>query len=143
MPAIATFGVAIVFYSTSFGIGTDADSPTYAMAARSLLAGKGLTIQTADAAAPVPMTAFPPLLPLLLAVFGRMGLDPFTAARILNALLFGATIFLVGAMVKRLSGSGPASIFAALLMATVGLLAAWLPARKAAAIDPMEALRTE
>jgi predicted permease len=32
---------------------------------------------------------------------------------------------------------------AALLMAIVGILAAWLPARKAAAIDPMEALRTE
>jgi ABC-type antimicrobial peptide transport system permease subunit len=32
---------------------------------------------------------------------------------------------------------------AALLMMIVGLLAAWLPARKAAAIDPMEVLRTE
>jgi predicted permease len=32
---------------------------------------------------------------------------------------------------------------AALLIAVVGILAAWLPARKAAAIDPMEALRTE
>jgi len=32
---------------------------------------------------------------------------------------------------------------AALLMAIVGILAAWLPARKAAAIDPMEALRTD
>ncbi len=56
----------------------------------------------------------------------------FFAVRILKTLLFGV------------SGFDPAStLFAAVVMALTALIAALLPARRAASIEPMEALRTE
>ncbi len=56
----------------------------------------------------------------------------FAATRLLNSLLFG-----VGAY-------DPLTFFGTvLLLATLGFLAAWLPARRATRVDPMEALRYE
>ncbi len=53
-------------------------------------------------------------------------------ARLLHSFLFGVTQY------------DPLTLIAApLLLLGVGALAAWLPARKAAGLEPMEALRTE
>ena len=114
---IALFGVLVTLYSTSLGIGTDADSATYLMAARSVLAGKGLTLPTPDGRQ-IPMISFPPLLPLVLAGFGFIGLDPMAGARWLNALIFGGDILLIAFLIKRYSRSAPAAIFGAFLTAT-------------------------
>jgi len=114
---IALFGVLVTLYSTSLGIGTDADSATYLMAARSVLAGKGLTLPTPDGRQ-IPMTSFPPLLPLVLAGFGFIGLDPMAGARWLNALIFGGDILLIAFLIKRHTRSAAAAVFAAFLTAT-------------------------
>jgi hypothetical protein len=115
---IAAIGVLAALYSTSLlGIGTDADSATYLMAAQSLVTGKGLTLPTADGRQ-LPMTSFPPLLPMVLAAFGFMGVDPLSGARWLNAVLFGADIVLVGFLVKRTTQSSPMAVLGACLTAT-------------------------
>jgi predicted permease len=60
------------------------------------------------------------------------GLGAFFAVRVLKSLLFGVSSF------------DPAStLFATLLMALTALMAALLPARRAASIEPMTALRAE
>jgi len=115
---IAAMGSALAFYTTSQGIGTEVDSATYVMAARNLLAGNGLSLQIAGSARQVPLTSFPPLLPLALASIGYTGIDPLVAARWLNIALFGADIFLVALFVSRRTESDMAAIFSALLTAT-------------------------
>jgi len=115
---IAAMGSALAFYTTSQGIGTEVDSATYVMAARNLLAGNGLSLQIAGSARQVPLTIFPPLLPLALASIGYTGIDPLVAARWLNIALFGADIFLVALFVSRRTESDMAAIFSALLTAT-------------------------
>jgi ABC-type antimicrobial peptide transport system permease subunit len=47
-------------------------------------------------------------------------------------MLFGVT-----------AGDPPLILFAAIVVACVGLIAGYLPARRASRIDPMEALRAE
>jgi putative ABC transport system permease protein len=56
----------------------------------------------------------------------------FAATRLLNSLLYGVGVY------------DPLTFCAtALLLAVLGFLAAWLPARRATRVDPMEALRNE
>ena len=116
--AIACFGVGMILYATSIAIGTDVDAATYLMAARDLLIGKGVTLQNPQTGQFVPMTAFPPLLPITLAVLGYWGAELMNAARWLNAVLFGVNIFLVAHIVKRCTGSLLASVCAALIALT-------------------------
>jgi putative ABC transport system permease protein len=64
---------------------------------------------------------------LLLGVIGSL-----TAARLLAKLLYGVTPY------------DPATVsLVALLMATVGTLACWIPAARAARVEPAAALRAE
>jgi 4-amino-4-deoxy-L-arabinose transferase-like glycosyltransferase len=97
MPLI---GCGVLLFATRWGIGNASDSAIYIGAARNLLAGKGLTVPfgiTED----VPLTHYPPLFPALLAGTGLLGVDPMVGARWLQALLFGANIFLVGLVIRK------------------------------------------
>jgi len=85
-------GAAIVLIGTArFGIATSPDSAAYLSAARSLVAGNGF-IRYDDE----PYTHWPPMVPLLLAAAGRIGIEQLTAFRYVNAACFGLTVLLTG-----------------------------------------------
>jgi len=96
---LAGFAVFCVWYATAPGAGVSPDSTNYIGAARSLLAGKGLTVRGS------PLTHFPPLLSVLLAIGGWFGPDPATVVRWLNAVLMGANVFLMGFAIHRTTGA--------------------------------------
>lgn len=98
MPLLfAVVGAALVLARTlNFGVALHADSVIYISVARNLLAGDGF-LQVVWG----PMTHWPPLYPLLLAVPGFIGLDPHTVAAPINATLFGLTVFVFGRWLLR------------------------------------------
>jgi hypothetical protein len=89
---LAVMGVLAVLSVTRPGAGTSPDSVGYLRMARRLLDGAA------------PGGQFPPLFPALLALPDRVGIEAWTTARWLNALLFGANIGLMG---TALAGSFP------------------------------------
>ena len=100
--ALAFIGVLAVLQATRFGIGITPDSTVYVGAARSFPDLVALT-----AAGEVkPLVHYPPLYSSALGVISAIGLPIESAARWLNALLFGANILLVGlALAKYAKGS--------------------------------------
>jgi len=99
-------GIALVLVGTSRGVGVSPDSVYFISGARNLLDGHGLS-QFPDAEGRyAPIVSWPPLYPLMLAAVAATGLDVLAAARWLSAVLFGATILVVGLMVKRLAAPG-------------------------------------
>ncbi len=123
---LAGVGVILVLLSTVWGAGATPDSATYVSAAHNLQAGHGLWVQSdihqsqeyystgrfgaasGGAGGPAgtisrPLTQYPPLFPILLAVPGLWGSDPLSSARLLNTLLFAANILLVGVAIQRYS----------------------------------------
>jgi 4-amino-4-deoxy-L-arabinose transferase-like glycosyltransferase len=84
------FPFSFLVWSTPLGIGVSPDSVTYIDTARNLLSGKGL--QSGD----MPLTHFPPVYPIVLAVSGLWGSDPLPGARWLHATLFGLNALLIG-----------------------------------------------
>jgi hypothetical protein len=95
-----------MLFATDLGIALGADSTAYLAAARSLLAGQGLSLPTGTGET-VPMTHYAPLLSTLLAAIGVWGLDVLVGARWLYAGLFGANIALVGLMIHRFTAGAP------------------------------------
>ena len=122
--AVALLGLAGILGAvivTRSGAGLDADSITYLDAAQNLAAGRGLALTPglsveSNPLGFVPLTHHPPLFPALLAVFQAAGIDPLAGARWLNALLLGVNALLVGAIVRRWTGSGQLAILGALLV---------------------------
>ncbi|MDQ2805653.1 MAG: hypothetical protein M3Z04_01840 [Chloroflexota bacterium] len=142
--ALAGLGVLLTMFSTVWGAGATPDSATYVSAARNLQTGHGLRVQSdihqsqqyytsgqfgslpvaTDADTPPgvisrPLTQYPPLFSLLLAVPGVWGVDPLSSARWLNSLLFALNILLVGGAILRYS-RGPVwpAVVGALLVLT-------------------------
>jgi len=106
-----------VIYTTPWGTGTGWDQAMYIGAARNLLAGKGLTIAwSLDQGKP--LTHFPPMFPSVLALLGVGGLDPWDAARYLNAALRAIDLLLVALLATWAGGSRWAAAIAAFLMLT-------------------------
>jgi hypothetical protein len=106
-----------VVFTTPWGTGTGWDQAMYIGAARNLLAGNGLTIAwSLDVGKP--LSHYPPLFPAALAFFGLSGLDPWEAARDLNAALRGVDLLVVALLAAWAGGSRWSACIGAFLMFT-------------------------
>lgn len=113
--APALVAVVALLAVNRLGADTTPDSVFYAGTARNLLDGPGLVAPPGTQE----LSNFPPLLPLVLAGVGRVtGMDPLDVLRWLNPVLFGATVALAGAVVRRRTGSAAAGAVAAVLVLT-------------------------
>ncbi|MHB1346531.1 MAG: glycosyltransferase family protein, partial [Candidatus Humimicrobiaceae bacterium] len=118
----------IVFLTSKWGVGLSTDSAGYLAGARNILNGNGLSLLYDSNGSPLitwlPMTdnlslqlyPWPPFFPLLLSFFGFLKLNLFQSGRFLNALLFGANIFLVTLIIKKYLKSIFLTVFAALIL---------------------------
>lgn len=97
---LALAGVFVMLLATRPGIGVYPDSISYFDAARNLASGRGLVIISGTGNELVPLTHYPPLYSSLLALASALGVTLETAARWLNAMLFGANIMLVGIAIR-------------------------------------------
>lgn len=79
-----------IFWSTPLGIGVSPDSVVYIETARSILSGKGFLYNSQ------PLTHYPPMYPLILALSGLLSSDPLEGARWLHTLLFGLNVLVIG-----------------------------------------------
>ncbi|MDH5527040.1 MAG: hypothetical protein OEY97_06985 [Nitrospirota bacterium] len=74
-----------------YGPAVTPDGVNYLAAARNLVTGGGITGFSGD-----PLTLWPPLYPMLLALLSLFGLEPLTAARLVGAGAFGLILLTVG-----------------------------------------------
>lgn len=100
---LALSGIFLILYATPQGLILSDDSIAYIAGARSILSGQGY--REAWLASNGPVTHFPPFFSAFLALIGISGLDPLRGARFLNAVLFGANIFLLGVIGWRMTKS--------------------------------------
>ena len=114
---LAVGGVALVLYHSRYGLGTTGDSVHYLMGAQNILSGEGFGRTTASGEVR-PITMLPPFYSTAMASTGLLGLEIPDGARVLNALLFGANIFLVGLLVYRHTKSVWASLTGAAVILT-------------------------
>ncbi|MGH9278738.1 MAG: hypothetical protein ACRD12_11640, partial [Acidimicrobiales bacterium] len=105
-------GTLLLLAVTRRGAYLSPDSLAYVGTARNLLDGRGLTPPPGSP----PLGNFAPLYSLVLAAGGLLGPDPLTVARWVSPLAFGGTIFVVGLLARRLSGSTVVAVGAQVLV---------------------------
>lgn len=108
----AGIGVAALLAVTRHGAYVSPDGLAYLGTARNLARGHGYEAPPGSPA----VGNFPPLFTLVLAVVAKLGPDPLTVVRVLNPILFGATILAVGLALRRATGSLPLALAAQLLV---------------------------
>lgn len=113
---LAIAGMAFIFAITPYGMGLVNDSVGYIAGARNILAGNGYSRLTGNAS-PIPITNYPPLFSITLSGLMLTGIDALLASRVLNILLFGGNILLVGLMANTLTGSFIFSLLSAVFFA--------------------------
>lgn len=101
---LSVCGVVLILVQTRFGPGVNGDTVHYVMGAQNLLAGNGYS-RNSGGGEILPITGFPPLFSSVLAGLGWLGMDVYDGARVLNAILFGANILLVGILIQRYTQS--------------------------------------
>jgi len=111
---LALLAVVMVLVMTPWGVEVGHDSVIYISTARGLLSGQGLIWVSSDGVVKAP-GHFPPLYPSLLALFGWIGVDIVSGARILAAVFFGLNVLLAGMLITRATASGGWALLAALL----------------------------
>jgi 4-amino-4-deoxy-L-arabinose transferase-like glycosyltransferase len=97
---ISAVAVGLIGYSTPWGPWAGSDSAAYLATAQNVLSGIGFRVIQPSGE---PAILMPPIYPLLLASIGRLGIELITAARGLNMLLFGLTVFSAGYSFYRFS----------------------------------------
>lgn len=95
---LCSFFIFFVFiFVTPFGLGLSPDSISYLKGAQGLLNGKGITYFS---------NQWPPIYPLLLAIFGFPFSDAILGARILNALLYALNFVIIAELIERITKQG-------------------------------------
>ncbi len=102
---VSGYAAWVILWATSFGIGVSPDSITYINTARNILEKHRIVANGS------PVTHYPPVYPMVLALWGSIHGDVLSAAPYLHAFLFSANTLLIG-MILCLSTRG--SIFAVL-----------------------------
>lgn len=92
--AIVILGIGQFVIATSMGIGLSPDSAQYISGARCLLRGDGFSFPAGDGT-PIPISLWPPMYSLVLAIPMALGVNEFTAARWLGGILYALNILLV------------------------------------------------
>lgn len=88
-------GCLLVWYATQWGPWAFSDSAAYVSSARNFNKGLGISLRSANGTLSA-LDHFPPLYPLLLALFLRSGLDYLSAGRILDMLSFALLLLSLG-----------------------------------------------
>ena len=92
LAALAVLGAGLVLLrQASYGTGMPWDGINYITIARNLLAGDGFVDLYHE-----PMVLWPPLYPAMLAGGGLFGIDPYSVAGPLNAVILGLTVLVAG-----------------------------------------------
>ncbi len=120
---LAITGAFILRFAMEEGIGVSSDSIAYIGISENLVAGRGLTWLGGGGLEPV--THFPPLYPIVLAGLQLFGMEGLESARILNILLFGCNIFLIGLLVWQATNIGWITMLGASLAAFSPILIDW------------------
>ncbi len=105
---LITLGLAAVWfmrYLTPDGMGLVNDSVGYIGGARNIAAGNGYSRLKGNGV-PTPITNYPPFFSIVLAGISFLGPDPIEGSLILNVLLFGANVFMMGFLVRKATGNG-------------------------------------
>lgn len=127
----AVAGISMIVFATSrWGIGLSPDSAGYLAGAKNIINGKGISL-IYDSNGNLlntwlPMTdnetyhsfPWPPFFPLILSIFGFMKLNLIETGRWLNAVLFGANIFLITLIVKKYLKSFFLLVFTPIILIT-------------------------
>ncbi len=112
---ISLLGGLLFFIATAqWGLGGGSDTANYISGAQNILKGNGYVSYVSL----TPITQWPPFFSFSLAVIGLSGVAPLDGARILHTVLFGANIFMVGAILKKVTDSVPFALLGAWLMLT-------------------------
>ena len=112
---LAVAASLLALYFTRDGPGITGDSVHYVMGAENLLQGHGFS-RTGGAGEILPITGFPPGTSTVLVAVGIFIEDLFQGARLLNSILFGANVFLVAYLVRKITGSFWFGLVAGLLV---------------------------
>ena len=116
LAGVALLAVVLILVSTWRGPGVGGDATVYLTTAHNLLHGAGLGMLDPDGTFRF-LSYYPPLFPLTVSALGLTGVDLPAAARWLNALLFGLTVWLTGYALGRATRSPLVGLLAAAALA--------------------------
>jgi hypothetical protein len=116
--AISLMGPLLVLGQSPNGVHASPDSFTYLSAATTLAKGDGWTYAFGEAGSPV--TLFPPLYPLVLAVPEMLDISLFAWALWQNAILLGVLSFVVGITVMDATDGSPVPAIGAAALVQLG-----------------------
>ena len=126
-------GALAIIFSTHWGPWAYSDASVYIVSARNLLQDGYLGFYAPSGSLEL-LVHHPPFYPLCLSALGLLGIELLMAARWLNVVLFGATIFMVGAFTYRLLRS---PLLAIILSAATLVMPTMIDAFSGAMSEPL------
>ena len=102
LSVLAAVALVLILYLTSPGMYLAGDSVRYIMGAENMVAGNGYC-RLDGYGNPKAITGFPPAFPVSISALMLLGIDKFTAPRIINVFYFCGNVFLVGWLIFRFS----------------------------------------